>query len=106
MKMPWSNLQGPAKLVAISVAVFFVAGGLCGLEAIGVLRFDGNSGLTGLAFLTGSLELAAMALACLGIVGGGIAWIIDRFSKRGSAHSNGPQTLFGSDRDDEDPPRS
>ncbi|HEY2860411.1 MAG TPA: hypothetical protein VGJ21_18460 [Terracidiphilus sp.] len=32
MKMPWTNLHGAAKVVAICAMVFLVAAGLCGME--------------------------------------------------------------------------
>ena len=63
MKMPWSELEGPAKVLAICAAVFLVASGLCGMEffvagaagsranslisvfiAIGVLSLNANAG--------------------------------------------------------------
>lgn len=61
MKVPWRNLEGPAKLLAICVVVFLVSSGLCGLEWIVVFNMRGNGGALGDALIPlGMAELAGM----------------------------------------------
>ena len=69
MKMPWSNRQGPMKLLAISATVLLIALGMCGLQAavISVLPKGGDFAV-GPLLIVGYGELAAMLLSIVGIV--------------------------------------
>jgi len=33
MRMPWTNLEGPARLPVFCVTILLVASGLCGIQA-------------------------------------------------------------------------
>ena len=60
MKMPWSSLEGPAKVLAICGVVLLVSSGLCGLQS--VIAFNGNGGSLDAIFIPlGIFELVAMA---------------------------------------------
>jgi hypothetical protein len=86
MKMPWTNRQGPAKLIAVCATVLLVAGGLCGVQ-IGVFlsagRLAGNhaninnitDALIPVFIFTGLAELAAVLLCLIGLVIG-VIWKI------------------------------
>lgn len=100
MKMPWSDLEGPAKVIAISVAAFFVAGGLCGVQWAVTMRVGGSADwLASLAIAMGVVEVLVMLLAVVGVVGGAVLLIAYRV--RGD-RTETVQTLFGSEERDED----
>ena len=61
MNMPWRNLEGPAKLLAICVVVFLVSSGLCGLQWVIALNLPSGGGALGNAIIPlGIAELVAM----------------------------------------------
>lgn len=104
LKMPWSDLEGPAKFMAICAAVFLVSGGLCGLQWIVAANIRGYMGsIGGLIITAGFLELLGMLVAALGILAGIVALVIVQIRNPGAT---GPQKLFDSDRDDENHLRS
>lgn len=104
MKMPWSELEGPAKFIAICAAVFLVSGGLCGLQWVAVATINrGMNSFAGLIITTGVLELLGMLVAALGILAGIVALVIVQIRNPGKT---GPQTLFDSDRDSDTQLRS
>lgn len=68
MKMPWSELEGPAKLLAICAAIFLVCSGLCGMEWF----IAGMAGGKAQALLPAMVILGiiqAIAIVVSGIVG-------------------------------------
>lgn len=93
-KMPWSDLEGPAKFIAICAAVLLVSGGLCGLQWI-VASIHGGMDAE-LILTAGVVELLAMFVATLGILAGIVALVIVQIRNPGAT---GPQKLFDSDRD-------
>jgi|SRR6185437_13014954 len=97
-KMPWSDLEGPAKFIAICAAVFLVSGGLCGLQWIVAANIHGMNSIAGLIITAGVLELLGMLVAMLGILAGIVALVILQIRNPGAT---GPQKLFDSDQDDE-----
>ncbi|HKF48174.1 MAG TPA: hypothetical protein VKB38_12510 [Terracidiphilus sp.] len=85
MSMPWSKLQGPAKVAAICAAVLLVSAGLCGAQLL-VLNFAaGRSNSLGTAFIvTGALELIAIILsAAVGVIAL-LIWGIGKIVGRGN----------------------
>lgn len=104
MKMPWSDLEGPAKFIAICAAVFLVSGGLCGLQWVVVANIHGGmNSIAGVVITAGVLELLGMLVAMLGILAGIVALVIVQIRNPGAT---GPQKLFDSDRDNDDQLRS
>lgn len=99
MKMPWSELEGPAKFIAICAAVFLVSGGLCGLQGVVVASSRGGmDSIAGLIVTAGILELLGMLVAALGILAGIVALVIVQIRNPGKT---GSQKLFDSDRDND-----
>jgi hypothetical protein len=77
MKMPWSNFEGPAKLVVFCLTIFLVAGGLCGLQwAISNGMHSGVDNLAVVFAITGILELGVMLLSLAAMIGGALVWMI------------------------------
>jgi len=76
MKMPWSNRQGPLKLLVICATVMLIALGMCGLQAV-VLQALPKSGdfAVGTLLVFFYIELAAMLLSIMGIVVG-LVWLV------------------------------
>ena len=74
MKMPWSNRQGPMKLLAVCATVLVVALGMCGLQGAlfwGVLTpvpKSGGDALIVSMIVLGYVELAAGLFSIAGIV--------------------------------------
>lgn len=79
MPSPWSNLRGPAKLVANSAFILLVASGFLGVEA-GVMIVLGEArNLVIKPFvLLGYLEICAMFFSSIGIVCGIVGVIFYR----------------------------
>lgn len=99
MKMPWSELEGPAKFIAICAAVFLVSGGLCGLQWVYVAATNrGMDSIASLIMTAGVLELLGMFVATLGILAGIVALVIVQIRNPGAT---GPQKLFDSDQDND-----
>ena len=104
MSMPWDDLEGPAKLLAICAAVFLVSAGLCGVQWFVIGFADGRGGgqaLAGIVILLGVVELIAMAGS---IVVGFVALILWIAGFKGSQRGPDPgaQTLFPRDKDEKD----
>jgi hypothetical protein len=104
MKMPWSRLEGPAKLLVMCLTILLVASGMCGLQW--VVGSSGNAGNTMAAFLIplGIIELIAIGLSAIGVVIVLIFWgartIYRSLSGRDGDDApdhGGPQTLFRRD---------
>jgi hypothetical protein len=96
MKMPWKNLEGPAKLLIICVVIFLVSAGLCGLQLsfAGVL-YERNDGLTGFIVVLGIIEVLAIAGSLLvGIIALHL-WLTG--GAMGLGRGDDPQTLFPRD---------
>jgi hypothetical protein len=74
MKAPWSNLEGPAKWLAIAVVALLVSSGLCGLQ-VTMISSANSTILARLFMFTGIVELIVMALSACGIVVSLIIWI-------------------------------
>ena len=76
MKMPWTNQQGPMKLLVICATVLLISIGTCGLQAvvISLLLTNANFLESPLLFL-GYLELLAMLLSIAGIVAA-LFWLL------------------------------
>jgi hypothetical protein len=66
MRMPWRNLEGPAKLLAICAVIIFVGFGLCGLEwaVAGAMHGSGEKLFTAL-FVLGIFQLIAIVAASM-----------------------------------------
>ncbi|MGD0911202.1 MAG: hypothetical protein ABR928_04860 [Terracidiphilus sp.] len=101
MKMPWSSLEGPAKVLAICGVVLLVSSGLCGLQS--VIAFNGNGGSLDAIFIPlGIFELVAMAgsvlVGLLTLMVWGINAAVNRSQPDGDApnlgRDNDPHTLF------------
>jgi hypothetical protein len=86
MKAPWTNLEGPAKALAISVTVLLVASGLCGMQ-IAIMKVAGQNApvFTTVFMITGLIELGVMVLSAVVVVAALIvmicAWIYSRFTE-------------------------
>ena len=67
MNMPWKNLHGAAKAVAICAAVLLVSGGLCGMQLLVLnLHLGGNTNdMAPIFMLTGALELVAIVVSAV-----------------------------------------
>ena len=100
MNMPWRNLEGPAKLLAICGVVLLVSSGLCGLQWF--LTMGGNGGSFDALFVPlGIIELIAVAGSIVVGVVAFFIWATEEVrerSKPGDAPNLGrtsdPQTLF------------
>jgi hypothetical protein len=84
--MPWTNREGPAKLIAVCATVLLVAGGLCGVQYgvfLSVASLAGNhaninnimNSVVPVFIFTGLAELAAVLLCLIGLVIG-VIWKI------------------------------
>ena len=79
MPSPWSNLRGPAKLVANSAFVLLVASGFLGIEAGAMIVLGEARNLVIKPFvLLGYLEVCAIFFSSLGIVCGIVGLIFYR----------------------------
>jgi hypothetical protein len=88
MKMPWNDLEGPAKVLITSVAVLLVAAGLCGTQFLIMSGIRGNApALTSVFMLTGIIELVAMLIAAVVAVAALIAWLAIALYERFSGSS-------------------
>jgi hypothetical protein len=76
MKMPWRNLEGPAKWLVIAAVFLLVSSGLCGLQ-FAIVRVANQHGtnLAGLFIFSGVVEVIAMAISACGVVVCLILWI-------------------------------
>jgi hypothetical protein len=91
--MPWDDLEGPAKLLAICVAVFLVAAGLCGVQWFVVGVSGAGKAAIGTAMVLAVIEVIAMVAS---VVVGFVALIFWVVSFKGGKRGPGPgtQTLF------------
>lgn len=106
MKMPWDDLDGPAKVLAISAAVLLVAGGLCGVQFLIISGVRGNAqALVSVFTLTGILELIAIVMAGLTAAGALLAWtstaIHNRFTGSRGKRDETQKLFDDSDKRDE-----
>jgi hypothetical protein len=90
MKMPWSNLEGPAKLLAICAAVLLVSSGLCGLQLfLAGAAYGRSDGLTILFAVLGVVELIAMAGSVVVGIISLLFWLSEAVTKRSSGSAIG-----------------
>ena len=77
MKMPWTNRQGPMKLLVISVTVLLVGSGLCGVQGLllGVLSLRKSDFLAWPIVVLGLVGLAVIPLSIVGLVVASI-WLL------------------------------
>jgi hypothetical protein len=73
MKMPWSNRQGPMKLLAICATALLIALGMCGLQGAVFWGFfrplpKGGDALIVSMIVLGYVELGVGLLSIVGIV--------------------------------------
>lgn len=68
MKTPFSELQGPAKVLAICAVIVFLGMGLCGVEW-GIAGALGNKGQGFLPAIVVLGIIQAIAIVCAGMVG-------------------------------------
>ena len=101
--MWWSNLEGPAKGVAICATVFLVAGGLCGLQ-VALLNGSGSGGgsLVVVFIITGIIELGAMLVSALLLVVLAIAWVVQAIRGERPEPAPGIHTPFAASDEDKD----
>ena len=79
MPSPWSNLRGPAKLLASSATILLVASGFLGVEAgIMIVLGEARSIVIKPFVLLGYLEICAMVFSSVGIVCGIVGLIVYR----------------------------
>jgi hypothetical protein len=102
MKTPFSELQGPAKVLAICIVIVFVGSGLCGLEwaVAGALGGKGQSFLPAIVVL-GIIQAIAIIVAVLVAFIALVVMIIRAISGRGARSDSAslnygkePETLF------------
>ena len=64
MKMPWSKLEGPAKVLVLSATVFLTAAVLCGIQGI-IASFHQNpfDDILIISSIIGLIEVGIMGLA-------------------------------------------
>lgn len=67
MNMPWKNLHGAAKIVAVCAAILLTSAGLCGAQmaVLDAANAKGSDNLTGIFMITGLIEIAAMLISVL-----------------------------------------
>jgi hypothetical protein len=76
---PWSNLRGPAKLVANSAFILLVASGFLGVEAgVMIVLGEARNFVIKPFVLLGYLEICAMLFSSIGIVFGIVGLIFYR----------------------------
>ncbi|WP_348261184.1 hypothetical protein P8935_15415 [Telmatobacter sp. DSM 110680] len=79
MPSPWSNLRGPAKLLANSATVLLVASGFLGVEAgIMIVLGEARNVVIKPFVLLGYLEICAMFFSSVGIICGIVGLIFYR----------------------------
>lgn len=79
MPSPWSNLRGPAKLVANSAFILLVASGFLGVEAgVMIVLGEARNFVIKPFVLLGYLEICAMLFSSIGIVFGIVGLIFYR----------------------------
>ena len=102
MKMPWNDLEGPARILAICATVLLVSGGLCGLQAVLMSAIHNNSLIT-FFMVTGLVELGAIVLSLVVGLGAVVAWVGTAVFS--GSREDGAQKLFenGKDEDDSNP---
>lgn len=96
MNMPWRDLEGPAKVLAICGAVLLVASGLCGLQwviFVDGMGGNGDSLVMNVIIPLGILELTAMAASLVIAVGALIVWGVKTALNKPQPNS-APQTHF------------
>jgi|GEM_PF-3149007 len=97
MSQPLVDRINFAKIVTILAIIFGVSLGLCGLTYAASDRSDG-----GFIIVFGLIELAAMALSLLGLIGIILLWVATSIFGNLSLSRNDPQKLFdNSDRSDD-----
>jgi hypothetical protein len=76
---PWSNLRGPARLLANCATILLVASGLLGIEAaIAIVLGEARDIILKPFVLLGYLEICAMFFSTLGILCGIVGLIFYR----------------------------
>lgn len=79
MPSPWSNLRGPAKLLANSALILLIASGFLGVEAgIMIVLGEGRNIVIKPFVLLGYLEICAMIFSSAGIICGIVGLIFYR----------------------------
>ena len=79
MPSPWSNLRGPAKLLANSATILLVASGFLGVEAgIMIVLGEARNIVVKPFVLLGYLEICAMFFSSVGIICGIVGLIFYR----------------------------
>jgi hypothetical protein len=99
MNMPWRNLEGPAKVLAICAVVLLVSSGLCGLQWV---IYGSGRDWTALLIPFGILEFGAMIGSVVVGVVALFLWVAqriynsvaDRNERRGKVDRPKMQTLF------------
>lgn len=85
MRAPWSNLEGPARLLVICLTILLVASGLCDLQLL--ITNGGNGGTDSLAIpfiILGFIELGVMLISAFVGASALVAWILTLFGKSSS----------------------
>lgn len=105
MKTPWRNLGGTGKLIAICVAVFLVAGGLCGIQWAVVGRTHIPNSIENILIAIGLIELALMVLSAAVMVVTSVVFLGAESVKSISRRSGRAQKPYD-DSEDGSPPAS
>lgn len=99
MPTPFSDRIPFAKIVTILAIVFGVSLGLCGLTYAASTRSTADGGYV---IALGLIELAAMALSLLGLIGTILLWVATSIFGSLSLTRNDPQKLFDNSDDSDD----
>lgn len=92
MKMPWFNLEGPARLLAVSATVFLGAASLCGIQCV-IASFHQNQfdDLLVISSIIGLIEVGIMGLSfAVGALA--LLWMIASRMFSGHLQPNAPQS--------------
>jgi hypothetical protein len=83
MRLFGREIEGPAKVLVILVAVLLVSAGMCGLQlTIADEIYRGSGGFGSVMMLLGILELIAMLVSLIGIAIVLVSLLVTRFFKR------------------------
>ena len=63
MNLPWSRLEGPARLLVTCIVILLVAAGLCGLQLLILTEYPDSNKLTSLFIVTGLIELGVVIVS-------------------------------------------
>ncbi len=105
MKVPWTNLEEPAKVLLTSIAFLLVAAGLCGVQFLIIKGASGQGQWLGPVFMiTGLIELGVILVAGLTAAGALLTWISTaiyiRFTDSRGNRNEIQKLLDRSDKDD------